>query len=81
MSANWREGIYKDNPICQINSGKYKGLNICVLYEEQFEESVPFYDMAAEHKTDDEWTEIIINALEEGKPYEVDIPTDPDTLY
>lgn len=58
---------------------KLIGLKLEKEYEKVFNRPAPYYDMAAEHKPMKEWEQIMLKALKEGKPYEVEY--DPDVLY
>ena len=60
---------------------KYQEVDLEEEYKRKFNRSAPYYDMASKVKPIEVWEDIMIEALEEGRPYEVEYSDDPDVLY
>lgn len=60
---------------------KYKNVDLEEAYKKKFNQSAPYYDMAAETRPMKEWEEIMIKAIEANKPYEVEYSDDPNISY
>lgn len=60
---------------------RYEGVNISKLYEDKFGIPAPYYDFAAEYRTMEDWEEIMIKAIEKGKPHKIEYSNDPNILY